>query len=318
MATSDGGSLGKTLIVLEDGSHLPVPDALVDDNIGRVRNPLVDDRVYTKLERNKYFQAQPSVVYFGGFVVDHMHEQVVHLINISNHTKRIHILQCETPYFRVLLKKKGKIAPGMSEKLTVQFSPNEWRYYYDTIRIHSEDDNILIPLHAYPTVAPIQAPITSSKNPSAREQPDFFPNEVDFGWCQLSKTKTKSVPIICHVPVAFEFSVRILDPHPDISVEPMEGSVPGEGHASITFSYTPSRMTTAQMLIEVSISQFGFKPKKCRVFGSAGAGSVRKDAITTITKTLRSSGIVGDDFQLENVRFVRKMMCVCVCVMWGR
>ncbi len=293
--------MGKTLLVLDDGSQLPIPDLLVDDSVGKLRNPLKDDRVYTKLERNKFFQAQPSVVYFGGFVLDHMHEQVIQLVNISNETKRIHILQCETPYFRVLLKKKGKIAPGMSETLTVQFAPNEWRYYYDTIKIHSEDDNLLIPLHAYPTVAPIHTTSIVGTGISTRDQPEFFPKQVDFGWCQLSKTITKSVPIICHVPVAFEFSVRILEPHPDMSVEPLEGSVPGEGHASITFSYTPSRMATAEMIIEVSISQFGFKPKKCRIVGSAGAGSVRKDTITTITNTLRKSGVVGQDFLLENV-----------------
>lgn len=297
-----GGTLGVTKLALLDGSQLVVPDRIVSDDMGNIRNPLTDDMVYSKLQRNKYFEVQPSVVYFGGFVLDHMHEQVVHLVNISSQTKRIHILQCETPFFRVCVDKKGRVAPGMSEQLRIQFTPNEWRYYYDMVRIHSEDDNLIIPLHAYPTVVPIPAPGPVPRNTiQSRAQAEFFPSKVDMGWCQLSKTIRKLVPISCDVPVDFEFSVRVLEPHPDMEVGPMQGFVPGEDTAYVTFAYTPSRMATATMTVEVSISQFGFKPQKCAVIGSAGPGAIREETMNTITTNLKSKGLVGQKFTLQNV-----------------
>jgi hypothetical protein len=304
MGPLDGSSMlgdgGATQLVLGDGAQLTVPNQIVADVHARHKNPLVDQQVFSKLERNKFFEVQPSVVYYGGFLVDHVHEQVVHVVNISSVTKRIHILPCDTPFFRVHTRKKGKVAPGMSEELVIHFTPNEWRYYYDTIRIHSDDDNLVIPLHAYPTVAPKSGPKMMART-LPKEQPEFFPVKVDMGRnCPLARTTHKSVPIICNVPVDFEFSINVLTPHPDMELEPLEGSVPGEGRAMVDFYYTPSRMATAEMIIEVSISQFGFKPIICRVVGSAGAGTIREETMNEITNTLIETGVVGQNFNLEN------------------
>lgn len=35
-------------------------------------------------------------------------------------------------------EKRGTLAPGMSEEITVEFTPQQWRYYYDCVRIHCE------------------------------------------------------------------------------------------------------------------------------------------------------------------------------------
>ena len=46
------------------------------------------------------------------------------------------------------------------------FNPEEYKYYYDTIKIHTENDNLVVPVHAYPVV------------PNLRE---IFPRLIDFG-----------------------------------------------------------------------------------------------------------------------------------------
>jgi hypothetical protein len=45
------------------------------------------------------------------------------------------------------------VPSGISEDIYVQFTPgNEFKYFYDSIRIHCEGDKILIPIHAYPVI----------------------------------------------------------------------------------------------------------------------------------------------------------------------
>lgn len=88
------------------------------------------------------------------------------------------------------------LAPGMFDTLTVEFTPTTWKYYYDCIKIFCEDENLLIPLHAYPIVNEV-----------------IFPTRVD-----VSKLKIKKIPIKCNVPIQFEFEITILKKHPDISM----------------------------------------------------------------------------------------------------
>jgi hypothetical protein len=58
------------------------------------------------------------------------------------------------------------MAPGMYQEIQVIFNPEQYQYYYDTIKIHTENDNLVVPVHAYPVI------------PSLRE---LFPRLIDFG-----------------------------------------------------------------------------------------------------------------------------------------
>ncbi len=46
----------------------------------------------------------------------------------------------------------------MSQKILVKFKPTEYKYYYGCIRIHSNADDLLIPIHAYPVMNKINFP----------------------------------------------------------------------------------------------------------------------------------------------------------------
>ena len=72
------------------------------------------------------------------------------------------------------------IPPGIAEEIYIQFTPapDEYKYYYDSVRIHCEGDKILIPIHAFPVI-----------NSSVDE---LFPKRIDMGRdCVLGKSYTK-------------------------------------------------------------------------------------------------------------------------------
>ena len=111
---------------------------------------IVDEQVYAKLGGNETLKPTPAIVHFGGFTLDDQFTQVLKIVNTSHFAQRLHVINTTTPYFSITCNKKGIVAPGMAENIRITFRPDEWRYYYDCIRVHCQDENLLIPIHAYP------------------------------------------------------------------------------------------------------------------------------------------------------------------------
>eukprot|EP00656_Telonema_subtile_P016279 TRINITY_DN18589_c0_g1_i4.p1 TRINITY_DN18589_c0_g1~~TRINITY_DN18589_c0_g1_i4.p1 ORF type:complete len:176 (+),score=34.10 TRINITY_DN18589_c0_g1_i4:146-673(+) len=97
--------------------------------------------------------AKPSVVHFGGLKLHRPHRQVCRIMNTSMRTQRFTIHNPTTPYFKARQSKLGTVAPGMWEEVMIEFTPDEHRYYYDSIRVVSQGgDPVVVPIHAYPVV----------------------------------------------------------------------------------------------------------------------------------------------------------------------
>ena len=50
----------------------------------------------------------------------------------------------------------------MSQKIQITFTPNEYKYHYDCIRIHTEGQDLLIPIHGYPLINKVNFPTQMS------------------------------------------------------------------------------------------------------------------------------------------------------------
>lgn len=210
-----------------------------------------------QLDRNSYFAARPAAIQFAGFEVSRTISARLELVNISRTARRLNIVAPQTSYFQMRHAKTGRVAPGLSQVVWVDFTADAWRYYYDAVRIFCEDDEtLLVPIHAYPVMR---------KGGSV-----FMADRLDFGTCALKDTVVKFLEIQCDVPVAFEYKMRVLQPNAQFEVlTPPVGVIPALGSIRLRIRYQPRVLGTATMRMEVEVSQLDASPRTLVVVGNA-------------------------------------------------
>ncbi|GCB68588.1 hypothetical protein scyTo_0010421, partial [Scyliorhinus torazame] len=153
-----------------------------------------------------------------------------------------------------------------------------------------EDDTLLVPVHAYP--------IANIVN---------FPSSLAIKDIPLGQSKEITIPLRCSCPVDFEFQLNFLQPHHAFTIQPTAGIIPANGQIDVVVTYTPFDRTTAQIRVQLLISQFNSKPCICTITGTSPPGlhfrSQGEDGKTgdTFTKNLL------DPQSLSPMQISRKM-----------
>ncbi|KAK2178566.1 hypothetical protein NP493_535g01047 [Ridgeia piscesae] len=246
---------------------------------GPVPNHLLETKIYSKIGQNDVVQARPAVVHFAGFEVNKTHTQKLFLINVATEVHRMDVIPPQTKYFYIKYTKQDRLVAGSSLVCTVEFTPDEWRYYYDCIRVHTkgDGDNIIIPIHAYPVM-----------------NPSDFPSHIKFPHVPVGQSEFRVVPLRCRIPVDFEFQIEYVQPNEAFTINPMSGVVPANGETDITVMFSPTQFNTCFMKLQIVLSQFQVTPIVCTITGSSVPGLEKE----------RSLALGGGDLSILDPRAV--------------
>lgn len=236
------------------GSPLPLRP-LVEEERSRRNTPnhLLESKFYGRVKSNSLIQAEPAEVHFSGFELGKKYWNTLQLINVSTEVMNIHVIPTQTKYFHTTITKKHRLVPGLTYTVKIQFCPDEWRYFYDCIRVHCKgEENLLIPVHAYPVIDDLH-----------------IPPRIDLPAAALQQSVSHAIPLRCSCPIDFEFQVFVIEPSQAFSIRPLAGVIPANGQVNVVITFTPLQYETTQVTFKLVVSQFNTKPFLCTVTGTS-------------------------------------------------
>ncbi|TNN56071.1 Cilia- and flagella-associated protein 221 [Liparis tanakae] len=244
-------------------------------------NHLLESKIYAKLKSHSLIHAEPPELHFSGFELRKDYIKYLKLINISSEVVNIHIIPTQTEHFQTTYTKKYRLIPGLAYTLKVRLCPDEWRYFYDCIRVHCKgEENLLIPVHAYPVIDDLH-----------------IPPRIDLSVVPLGQSVHHAIPLRCSCPVDFEFQVYVIQPHEAFSIHPLtvqHAAVPLHHHRELRPS--PS----AQTLTDPAVVQAAPTPPVDVCSPAGVAKMLIRDPDKLRSKDLREAISGGGTVVLQN------------------
>ncbi|KAF7213824.1 deleted in lung and esophageal cancer protein 1 isoform X2 [Nothobranchius furzeri] len=123
------------------------------------------------------FIAKPSVIVFTDYIVGHIYESTLELINTTSTSCHVRVIPPNTQYFSIGLgrfpSEGGIVAPGLSCKYTVRFAPDSLGDYEDLLVVETHGKHLL------------KVPIEARRPPPILT----LPRVLDCGYCLVGGVK---------------------------------------------------------------------------------------------------------------------------------
>lgn len=176
------------------------------------------------------------------------------MINKSKFSQRVSIIPPTTPFFKIKYSRRGLIAPGLSEIISLSFTPQSYMYYYDYIRILCEGEKMIIPIHAFPVM-----------NIHMKE---YIPKYVDLGNVTVNSCLIKDLTLRNIIDVPFEYELISLKFCEEISLAPCTGEIDSCSQTIIYVKFSPKSYGFFQAEYEFRLSELDFEPVKLTISGN--------------------------------------------------
>ena len=220
---------------------LIVPESLIIPS-----KPKVADLIaHNAIGRNMCVESLPAVVLVH-FAELKPQRKTIRIKNTQSSSTRVTIHPLREAEFSIQYRKKGLLAPGMAEELTLIFRPTEWKYYSDSIKVSTEDGSgIVVPIHCLPGEALA------------------FPRMIDFGNVERGISSLQKIPINHTLPFTFNYRAQMLSSCSAFKVDPSEGI---SGDNALTVTFNPIEFGTYFSEILVEVPHLGIQ-KKIKIMG---------------------------------------------------
>lgn len=199
--------------------------------------PLKKVKRETESISNGYIRVSPAVVRFAGFKIGIEIHRKFTVFAESIQPLRMTLSGDLPPEFFMDMSKKGKIAAGLSQEVSILFTPKSAETHRFTVNVSTELGSLTIPVEAYQVMNP--------------DIPKEFPPALDLGTACLGKTKSIFRKISNYSERSFDFEFNVATFPSEFRVLPSKGVVEPGHTATVELRFEPVEAKQVSVKVQV-------------------------------------------------------------------
>ena len=231
--------------------NVSVPDHLAETHVYPANNP------------HAPFRGSVKEVRFPGCIPGKRLRQRIQLVNKTLTTQHYQVLPITTGYFNVSVLKQSRngVVPGMGDTLIVDFFMDDATSkppYSDAIRVFcAGDENLSIPLHAYPKSGIV------------------LPRRIHFRRGSVLEVQKREFKLLNKSQHTFHYTLQVINKSPCFEVAStsgLSGDISAGETVTVSVIYSPKDYITSEAELKLETNELFSEPQICKILASAAPG----------------------------------------------